>query len=116
SVKTIIAAEVAAGADEAGRARYVGSHPMAGRERSGAAVADIDLVAGRPWIIVAGEHTSPAARAAVRNLAVDLSAVPVSLAADEHDDAVALVSHLPQLAASLVAARLGEASEEALTL
>lgn len=36
--------------------RYVGSHPMAGRERSGAIAADADLFAGRPWVITAGAY------------------------------------------------------------
>ncbi|WP_152189393.1 prephenate dehydrogenase [Georgenia satyanarayanai] len=117
SVKAVIADEVAAGAaDDAARARYVGSHPMAGRERSGAIAADADLFAGRPWVIAAVADASPAAVGAVRALALDLGALPVPLAPQEHDDAVALVSHIPQLAASLVASRLVDAPEAALSL
>ncbi|WP_226921212.1 prephenate dehydrogenase [Georgenia subflava] len=115
SVKAAVAAEVEADAGE-GAARYVGSHPMAGRERSGAAAADADLFAGRPWVIVPGAASDAAAVLAVRSLAVDVGAAPVTLGAQEHDDAVALVSHLPQLAASLVAARLRETPEAALAL
>lgn len=116
SVKSIILGELAHLADTADLRRYVGSHPMAGRERSGPAAADPDLFAGRPWVVVSGEHTDPAARRAVRALATDLGAFPVDFDGEEHDDAVALVSHLPQLAASLVAARLAGASEQALSL
>lgn len=116
SVKAIIAAEVAEAADDAACARYVGSHPMAGRERSGAAAADADLFAGRPWVIAPTDDADPAAVAAVRGLALDLGGLPVTLPPQEHDDAVAVVSHLPQLAASLVASRLVEAPEAALSL
>ncbi|MPV49989.1 prephenate dehydrogenase [Pseudactinotalea sp. HY160] len=96
--------------------RYVGSHPMAGREKSGASAATGELFAGRPWVICAHEDAEPAAVLAVRNLAGDLGGAPAYLGAREHDDAVALVSHMPQLVASLVAARLLEAPEPALGL
>ena len=69
SVKNRVAAEVRARGGEGAR-RYVGSHPMAGRERSGAAAADSDLFAGRPWVVV-GEGADPEAVLRVRNLAVD---------------------------------------------
>ncbi|MFC4554884.1 prephenate dehydrogenase [Georgenia faecalis] len=114
SVKRIVVDEVLAAGPDA--ARYVGSHPMAGRERSGASAADADLFVGRPWVVVETPQSLPAAVLAVRALAVDLGATPVRLGADEHDDAVALVSHLPQLAASLVAARLVTAPDGALAL
>jgi len=115
SVKAVIAEEVARGAGEHA-ARYVGSHPMAGRERSGAAAADADLFVGRPWVVVPGPGSLPDAVLAVRSLAADVGATAVTLGAQEHDDAVALVSHVPQLAASFVAARLREAPEPALGL
>lgn len=121
SVKARLATEVLAGAGS-GVARYVGSHPMAGRERSGAAAADADLFVGRPWVVVAARDasgqvlTDPAAELAVRNLAVDVGATPVRMAALEHDAAVAAVSHVPQLVASLMAARLEDLEEHALAL
>ena len=96
--------------------RYIGSHPMAGRERSGAGAADADLFAGRPWVVVPHERTSPEAALAVRRLIADVGAVPMTLDAASHDDAVALVSHVPQLVASLLAARLAEAPSAALGL
>lgn len=96
--------------------RYVGSHPMAGRARSGASHADGDLFYGRPWVIVPTDESSHEAVLAVRNLAVDLGAVPTELEPEEHDEAVALISHVPQLVSSLLAARLQEASDDALGL
>ena len=112
SVKDRVGAEVR-GRGGAGARRYVGSHPMAGRERSGASAADSDLFAGRPWVIVA-DGADPAAEAAVRDLAV--GATPVRMGAAEHDAAVAAVSHVPQLVSSLLAARLEDLPESALAL
>ena len=114
SVKERVVAEVRARAGAEAR-RYVGSHPMAGRERSGAGSADSDLFAGRPWVVV-GQDSDPEAELAIRNLAVDVGATPVRMGAAEHDAAVAAVSHMPQLIASLVAARLEELGESALAL
>jgi len=96
--------------------RYVGSHPMAGRERSGAAAGSSELFAGRPWVITEHPGSDPAAVRMVRHLATDLDASPVHLDPVDHDEAVALVSHLPQMMASLVAARLTEAPPESLAL
>ena len=103
----------AAGAD---LTRYVGSHPMAGRERSGAVAARTDLFAGRPWVLAPTATTTALALQVVRDLALDCGGNPVVMGAQEHDEAVALVSHVPQVAASLVAARLREASEPAVAL
>lgn len=121
SVKAVILAELTAKVDAgeltaADLARYVGSHPMAGRERSGAAAADADLFSSRPWVVVPHEGSAPGAVAQVRSLAIDLGSVPLQMAAQEHDDAVALVSHVPQVLSSLVAARLVEADDGALAL
>jgi prephenate dehydrogenase len=118
SVKAAVATGLAAlpEAERPGLERYVGSHPMAGRERSGAAGASADLFAARPWVIADGGVSAAEAVLTVRALAVDLGAIPVTLTPDEHDDAVALVSHVPQVAASVVAAALARAPEEALAL
>ena len=83
-----------------------GTHPMAGRERSGPAAATADLFAGRPWALCPSPTTSAAALESVRQLAIRCGAEPIVLSAAEHDAAVALVSHLPQVAASAVAAVL----------
>lgn len=113
SVKgAVLAAVRVAGADVS---RYVGGHPMAGRERSGAVAARGDLFAGRPWVITPGE-APPSAVALVRHLASAAGANPVVMDAAAHDAAVARLSHVPQVAASLVAARLIEAADEAVGL
>jgi prephenate dehydrogenase len=114
SVKAGILAELrGSGADVA---RYLGSHPMAGRERGGAVSARADLFLGRPWVIAPHDLTTPEQVRLLEDLAIDLGAAPVRLDPDEHDRAVALVSHVPQLVASLLAARLQGATETAVGL
>ena len=123
SVKAPIAAELAArlaaagGTDDGGLpARYVGSHPLAGRERGGAISARADLFMGRPWVVCRRDGVDAAAARVVESLILDLGASPVELPADAHDAAVALVSHAPQLVSSLMAKRLVEAPDAALGL
>ncbi|GAA2083930.1 prephenate dehydrogenase [Pseudolysinimonas kribbensis] len=109
SVKSGILRELSeAGAD---LARYVGSHPMAGRERGGAVSARADLFLGRPWVIAPHDAVDPERLRAVEDLALDVGAAPRRMRPDEHDHGVALVSHVPQLVASLLAARLVEAPD-----
>ncbi|MEV5510080.1 prephenate dehydrogenase [Streptomyces orinoci] len=95
---------------------YLGTHPMAGRERSGPLAATADLFEGRPWVLTPTRDTDTE----VLNLALELvalcRAVPVVMDAEDHDRAVALVSHTPQLVSSLVAARLRNADETAVRL
>ena len=86
--------------------RYIGSHPMAGRERGGAVSARADLFVGRPWVLAGHDGISFARASAVENLALDLGAIPIEMDAAEHDRSVALVSHVPQVVASLLASRL----------
>jgi prephenate dehydrogenase len=96
-----------AGADVA---RYLGSHPMAGRERGGALSARADLFLGRPWVITPHEATTAQQYRVLEDLALELGATPVRMTPEEHDDGVALVSHVPQLVSSLLAARLRNAT------
>jgi len=96
--------------------RYVGSHPMAGRERGGALAGRADLFLGRPWIVCAHSKSLPAATDAVRDLASALESSVVEINAKDHDRAVALVSHLPQLVASLLASRLIESDSKDVAL
>jgi prephenate dehydrogenase len=82
---------------------FVGGHPMAGRETSGVDAATPDLFVNRPWVVVrtAGSRALDVER--VEALAVGVGARPVEMDAQEHDAAVAGISHLPLvLAAALV--------------
>lgn len=95
---------------------YLGTHPMSGREKSGPLAATADLFEGRPWVLTPTRDTDTE----VLNLALELvshcRAVPVVMDADAHDRAVALVSHMPHLVSSMVAARLQNAEEAAVRL
>ncbi|MCW4466967.1 prephenate dehydrogenase [Glutamicibacter sp. MNS18] len=86
--------------------RYVGTHPMAGREKSGPAAARGALFTSMPWVICRHEGSAARAVKTAESLAIDLGAVMHRMAVDEHDAAVALISHFPQAASSMIASRL----------
>jgi prephenate dehydrogenase len=96
--------------------RYVGSHPMAGSERSGPFASTEALFDGRPWAVTPHETAAPEAIALVTELAEICGATPVTFSPEEHDQAVARTSHLPHLLAAVVAGRLTDAPREHLTL
>ncbi|MBB2891756.1 prephenate dehydrogenase [Flexivirga oryzae] len=116
SVKQRVAEEVRRLVEPGQLHRYVGSHPMAGRERSGAVAAQADLFEGRTWVVCPQQETDPDAVVVVQELARATGAAVITMPADEHDAAVAVVSHVPQLAASVVAAQLRELPEDAIAL
>lgn len=95
---------------------YIGSHPLAGRERGGAISARADIFVGRPWVVCRDEDTPSADLALVEALALDLGATPIEMSPEDHDRAVALVSHVPQLVASLLAGRFVDAPDDSLRL
>ncbi|PZG43840.1 prephenate dehydrogenase [Spongiactinospora gelatinilytica] len=97
-------------------ASFVAGHPLAGRERSGPAAARADLFLGRPWAYCPTPETSPAAVETLLGLIKLCGAEAVRVGAEEHDRAVAVVSHAPHVTAAAVAARLAEAPETALGL
>lgn len=107
SVKTQPLTEVESNSDI--RDRFVGGHPMAGRETSGPLGARADLFVDRPWILTPTATVSAERIAAVQRLAEDCGAVVSTMSADAHDRAVALTSHTPQLLASLMAGLIAQA-------
>jgi prephenate dehydrogenase len=87
--------------------RFVGGHPMAGRETSGYGSSSADLFVDRPWVVVPTSDAVALER--VEHLAVACGARPVRLGAEAHDRAVAGISHLPLIvAAALVEAVAGD--------
>ncbi|MGW7053226.1 prephenate dehydrogenase [Streptomyces sp. NPDC054887] len=94
----------------------VGGHPLAGRERSGPLAARADLFQDRHWVLTPAADTREAALNRALELVSLCGAVPVLLEHRDHDRAVALVSHLPHLMASLTAARLLEGEDYAVRL
>ena len=80
--------------------RFVGGHPMAGRETSGVASADARLFVDRPWVLVPSAGATPADLERVDDLATAAGARTMHMAAEEHDAAVASISHLPLVVAA----------------
>jgi len=102
-------APLAAVAAEVGIAnRWVGCHPMTGSEQSGFGASRADLYRrARVWTVASPQAASRVA--AVHELWASLGARPEQIDAGEHDRLVAIVSHLPQLAANALAAVLADA-------
>ena len=86
------------------RARYVGGHPMAGTAESGWAAGQAGLFTDAAWVVTADDGLDPDVWADVAELAWACGARVVPAAADEHDLAVAKISHLPHLFAAVLAA------------
>jgi prephenate dehydrogenase len=86
--------------------RFLPTHPMAGREIGGAGSARADLFQGRSWILTPEPDCAGHSKNLVLELIEILGATPIELSAADHDAAVAKISHLPQIAASLVAKQL----------
>ena len=85
--------------------QFLPTHPMAGREFSGVESARADLFEGRPWMIDS-TGVEQLALAWGKALIESLGAQVIDMPASDHDQAVALVSHLPQLISSLLAKQL----------
>jgi prephenate dehydrogenase len=86
---------------------------MAGRERSGAVAARGDLFDGRAWVVVPHAASSARAVALVTHVGVEAGGTVSVMSPEDHDAAVAVVSHVPQVAASLVASRLRAVTDAA---
>ena len=84
---------------------FAPTHPMAGREVSGPESARGDLFQGRPWILCL-DGVDPDLSLLVRDVVSRCGAIALDRTVSEHDQAVALVSHLPQVVASLLASQL----------
>jgi prephenate dehydrogenase len=95
--------------------KFLPTHPMAGREVGGAESARADLFQGRPWAIDSTGVSEPLL-AAGRELVALCGGNILEIAIHEHDRAVALVSHLPQVMSSLLAAQLEGAPAQWLDL
>jgi len=91
---------------------FAPTHPMAGREVSGPQSARGDLFQGRPWILCL-DGVNLELSQMVRDVVGRCGAIPLDRSVAAHDKGVALVSHLPQMVASLLASQLvaGQGSE-----
>lgn len=86
--------------------QFVGGHPMAGSDRSGPDAARADLFDARPWFLISQSAAAFEAGTFVRQL----GGTPIFMNDDgsEHDRLMAAVSHLPQVVAAALMARVGE--------
>ncbi len=85
------------------RGRFVGGHPMAGKESRGAESADAELFRGRPYVLTSAD-------AELEAWIAKIGARLVRMDAEEHDRRVAVVSHLPQLMSTALAPMLADSA------
>ncbi|MEW5989798.1 MAG: prephenate dehydrogenase/arogenate dehydrogenase family protein [Chloroflexota bacterium] len=99
-------------AADAAAIRFVGGHPMAGREAAGYANAIDDLFADRPWVLVRGAGADAAAVERVAWVALACGSRPILMDAASHDAAAAAISHLPLIVAAALAETVAGAGIE----
>lgn len=92
--------------------RFCPTHPMAGRELDGAEAAQSDLFLGKSWVITPLAETSINSIDIATELVEALGAKVIKMSPEDHDLAVALVSHLPQLISSLLASQMANLDHE----
>jgi prephenate dehydrogenase len=92
--------------------RFVGGHPMAGSEQVGIDGSDPDLFVGATWVLTPIESTDPDAYARLRTVVTSFGAEVVALSPEQHDTLVAVVSHVPHLAAATLMNRADHAAEQ----
>jgi len=97
-----------------GAHRFVGSHPMAGSEKSGYAVARPDLFRGAIVIVTPGDASEPGAVKTVTSFWEALGARVSALEPDTHDRVVAAISHLPHVVAWALVEAVGRFEPAAL--
>ena len=91
---------------------FIGSHPMAGSEKSGMEYANADLLKQATCIITPTEHSDPLALEKVTQFWSELEMNPVQMSSEEHDTLIAGISHLPHIVASVLAASLSKIPDE----
>ena len=96
----------------AGGARFLGGHPMAGKETSGIARADAELFSGARYALMGLENDPDPRMHGFAALVRELGAEPVWTDAETHDWAVGIVSHLPQFLAVALARVVQDETDE----
>lgn len=92
--------------------RFVGGHPMAGSEQLGIEGASADLFEGAVWVLTPVHDTDAGAYAVVRSVVSALGAEAIALDPERHDELVAVVSHVPHLAATALMRLASERAQE----
>ncbi len=114
SVKnTVLTSAIHLGVDPA---RLVSAHPMAGREVSGPLAARADLFEDRVWVVTPSSASDPDRVRAIERTIELLGSSWVQMGVEHHDRVVALVSHAPQILASVLAGELADQNSEDLAI
>jgi prephenate dehydrogenase len=113
STKRLVAESAARLYNSPTRPAFLPGHPMAGKERGGAAHADANLFRGAVWLFTDDPMARRSARGAAlvedwRHWVAAMGARVLDLNPARHDELVAWVSHLPQFVATALSALLEE--------
>ena len=92
--------------------RFIGTHPIAGRERSGAESARSDLFAERAWIVIPSSDVDVGDVEKVFTLIKELGAHPYLMTTSAHDNLFAKISHLPQVISVALASSISDLGED----
>ena len=92
--------------------RFVGGHPMAGSELEGFDGADASMFEGSVWVLTPSPSTADTTFSQVAAIVAELGADVVALPADRHDQVVAVISHVPHLAAATLMGLASDRAEE----
>jgi prephenate dehydrogenase len=92
--------------------RFIGGHPMAGSEQEGVDGASADLFAGATWVLTPRLDTDGDAYTRVRSIVTAVGGEVIALPPERHDELVAMVSHVPHLAAASLMVLAAEGAEE----
>ena len=95
---------------------FVSLHPMAGREVNGAENSRADLFEGRAWIGISDSLKNKKNNEIIESFVSGCGGVLYWLTSKEHDETVALLSHLPQILSSLLASKLNDVDPNKLNL
>ncbi len=92
--------------------KFVGGHPMAGTSANGVEAGEKGLFKNQPWVATPDLHTDPQALKMVNELAIQLGSSWLTTTADTHDQAVALISHLPVMVSAALLRSVGEEANQ----
>jgi prephenate dehydrogenase len=92
--------------------RFVGGHPMAGSELDGIDGADASMFEGAVWVLTPTPTTANETFSGVAAIVAELGAEVVAVPADRHDQLVAVISHVPHLAAATLMGLASDRAEE----
>lgn len=92
--------------------RFIGGHPMAGSEQDGIEGSDATMFQGRTWVLTPTPNTDSQAFATLHTVISAMGAQVISVPPERHDELVAVVSHVPHLAASTLMGVAADRAEE----